>query len=62
MDTVKLRRVFASLPVLETERLVLRRITQENAYDMFAYASLSDVTKYLLWSPHINIDETRGYI
>ena len=45
MDTVKLRRVFASLPVLETERLVLRRITQENAYDMFAYASLSDVTK-----------------
>ena len=62
MDTVKLRRVFSSLPVLETERLVLRRIAQENAYDMFAYASLSDVTRYLLWSPHINIDETRGYI
>ena len=45
MDTVKLRRVFSSLPVLETERLVLRRIAQEDADDMFAYASLSDVRR-----------------
>ena len=62
MDSSKYRKVFSSLPQLETERLILKKIEMANANDMFAYASLSEVTKYLLWSPHLNIEETRGYI
>jgi ribosomal-protein-alanine N-acetyltransferase len=33
-----------------------------NANDMYAYASLDQVTRYLLWTPHLNIEETKGYI
>ena len=29
---------------------------------MYSYASLDEVTRYLLWTPHLNIDETKGYI
>lgn len=29
---------------------------------MFSYASLNSVTRWLLWSPHLNLDDTRGYI
>ncbi len=62
MDSYKYRRVFSDLPVLETERLILKKIELANANDMFAYASLSEVTRYLLWTPHLNIEDTKGYI
>ncbi len=62
MDSSKYRKVFSSLPETETERLILRKIVMADANDMYAYASLSEVTKYLLWSPHLNIEETKGYI
>lgn len=62
MDDARYRKVFTHLPEIETDRLVLKRISAENANDMFAYASLSEVTKYLLWSPHLNLFETKGYI
>jgi len=29
---------------------------------MYDYASRPEVTEYLLWSPHVNIEATRGYI
>ncbi len=50
-----------SIPI-ETERLVLRYIESGDAYDMFEYASLSEVCEFLLWSPHINVSATEGYI
>jgi len=62
MDNSKYRRIFSSLPVLETERLILKRIAPENAGDMYEYASRQDVTEFLLWSPHVNMRETKGYI
>ena len=62
MDNAKYRRIFSSLPELRTERLILKRILPENAEDMYEYASQPKVTEYLLWSPHVNIRETKGYI
>lgn len=62
MNDSRYRHIFSDLPVLETDRLILKKIEQENAADMFAYASLGETTRYLLWSPHLNMDETRGYI
>lgn len=62
MDNYKYRKIFSDLPLLETERLYLKKIEPENANDMYAYSSLDQVTRYLLWTPHINIDETKGYI
>ncbi|MBO5870768.1 MAG: GNAT family N-acetyltransferase [Clostridia bacterium] len=50
-----------SIPI-ETERLILRYIESEDADDMFEYASIPEVCEYLLWSPHVNIEATKGYI
>jgi ribosomal-protein-alanine N-acetyltransferase len=45
---------------LETERLILRRFTPEDAYAMFHnWASDPNVTKYLMWQAHPDIGESR---
>ena len=38
---------------LETERLILRKFTLDDAKDMFNnYGSDSDTSKYLVWNTH----------
>lgn len=45
---------------LETERLILRQFKIEDACDMFNnWASDENVTRYLTWLPHKNIDGSR---
>ena len=45
---------------LETDRLILRRFTIEDADDMYNnWASDSKVTEFLTWSAHQNVDFTR---
>ena len=58
----KLRRKLIHAVPLETERLVLREIKPADAEAMYDYASRSEVTRFLLWTPHVNIDSTKGYI
>ena len=53
---------FLKTPQLETERLILRKIKQSDAGDMFSYASLSCVTRYLSWSEHPDILHTKRYL
>ena len=62
MTERKIRKLLLKSIPLETERLVLRYIKPEDASDMFEYASLPEVCEFLLWSPHINIQATEGYI
>lgn len=52
----------AGVPTLETERLLLRKITMEDAYDMFAYCSDEEVAKYVTWNAHKNIEDTETFI
>jgi ribosomal-protein-alanine N-acetyltransferase len=48
---------------LETERLILRKHRIEDAEDMFRNWENSEaVTKYLTWTPHRTVDDTRAYI
>jgi hypothetical protein len=42
------QRVFADLPDLETERLLLRKMRLDDAEAVFAYASDPEVTRYVL--------------
>ena len=45
---------------IETQRLILRRITVEDAPAMYKnWASDPEVTKYLTWQPHASEDVTR---
>lgn len=62
LDDRKYRRLFTDLPIFETRRLILRKIMPEDLYDMYEYASEDKVSRFLLWSPHLNIAETRGHI
>jgi [ribosomal protein S5]-alanine N-acetyltransferase len=48
---------------IETERLVLRRLRYEDAEEMFySYASKQEATKYLSWSTHRTVDDTRAFL
>lgn len=58
----KFRKSLLKAIPIETERLLIRYIEPTDAEDMFEYSSLDEVCEYLLWSPHLNIDATKGYI
>lgn len=44
-------------PVIETERLVLREVTNEDASDMLAYLSDSDVVKHMGLEPFQSVED-----
>lgn len=62
MENNKISKVFKKLPTLETPRLILKKISMDNLYDMNRYASMEETSEYLLWTPHFNLLETRGVI
>jgi ribosomal-protein-alanine N-acetyltransferase len=47
---------------LESDRLTLRELSSSDAEDIFSYASNPEVTRYVFWNPHVNIEDTRRYI
>lgn len=50
-------------PKIETERLLLQRLRYEDAEEIFyAYASKPEATRYLAWSTHRTIDDTRTFL
>lgn len=47
----------------ETERLILRELEESDAEEMFKnWASDDEVTKYVRWTTHKNVEETKEYI
>ena len=53
---------FASLPVLETPRLTLRKIRMSDAADVYLYAKDPEVARHVLWEPHRSVLDSRGFI
>ncbi len=49
-------------PTLETKRLILRKITVNDAQDIFEYASDKEIDRYLAWDYHKSIDDSNKYI
>ena len=48
---------------IETKRLILRRFTTDDAEDMFNnWASDPEVTKFLTWPTHADVEVTRGLL
>jgi ribosomal-protein-alanine N-acetyltransferase len=47
---------------LATNRLFLRKLSMEDASDMFEYASDPQVSRYTVWEPHDSLDCTRTFI
>ena len=53
---------FSDIPTLTTARLTLRRMSELDAEDMYAYARRADVTEFLRWSPHASLSFTKEYL
>ncbi|MCC3603264.1 MAG: GNAT family N-acetyltransferase [Microcoleus sp. PH2017_29_MFU_D_A] len=59
---MKLLDILANIPTIETERLLLRKITLNDASDMFEYASNPEVSEYTMWSTHTSIEDTKYFL
>ena len=62
MKRETLYKIFSDPPTLSTERLTLRAIRESDFLDMFEYARLPSVTRYLLWREHPSESFTRSYL
>lgn len=54
--------IYSSLPTMETERLVLRKIVLDDAEDMFAYGSDPEVSRYVTWNQHHSKSDTEEFV
>jgi ribosomal-protein-alanine N-acetyltransferase len=59
---MKIEDVFGPLPLLETKRLILRKMTIDDAEDLFEYASDPEVARQVLWNAHRCIEDARNYL
>jgi len=62
MNREEILRTFRDPPVLQTKRLVLRRMLKSDYKDMYEYACQPQVTRYLLWDPHDSEAYTYKYL
>jgi [ribosomal protein S5]-alanine N-acetyltransferase len=52
----------AELPDLETDRLILRKLSIGDAHDIFAYASDPQVAQHTAWFAHTSLDDSRSFV
>ena len=53
---------FRQLPMIRTSRLILRKLTMDDAADVFAYASNPIVTRFTTWDTHRSVEDSRAFI
>lgn len=54
--------IFSRLPMLETPRLILRKMAMTDAQDMYDYSSDPEVSRHVLWDAHRSVQESRAYL
>ncbi|TWT13209.1 GNAT family N-acetyltransferase [Planomicrobium sp. CPCC 101079] len=57
-----IRETDGHLPILETERLMLRKLALEDMEDMFEYASEPIVSRYVPWEVHKSPEDTKAFL
>ncbi len=50
------------IPKIVTDRLILRKITFDDVNDIFEYASVPEVTTFVLWDKHKNQQDSLDFI
>lgn len=55
-------RSLPKIKTLESDRLILRKITLGDAQELFDYAKNPDITKYVFWDAHKTIKESKEFI
>lgn len=51
-----------TLPILQTDRLLLRALSMDDAEDVFNYGSNPHVSQYVTWNTHRSIEDTQEFI
>ncbi|ANC76290.1 GCN5 family acetyltransferase [Fictibacillus phosphorivorans] len=59
---LEMKDIFMNLPTIETNRLLLRKITIEDAEDMFQYGSDEEVSRFVTWDTHQTLEDTKEFI
>jgi ribosomal-protein-alanine N-acetyltransferase len=54
--------VFNNLPIIETERLRLRKLSMRDAGDVYEYASEPQVAEHVTWEHHRNISDSMHFL
>ena len=54
--------IFSQLPIIETDRLVLRRLEKSDTADLFAYASEPAVSRFMPWHAHQTTNDTAEFV
>lgn len=52
----------SQIPVIETERLKLRELSMDDVDDIYGYASIPEVSTFLLWYPHKSKQDSIDFI
>ena len=60
--STKIGELLRDLPTLETDRLILRKMTPKDAGAVFAYASDPEVTRYVIWETHRSTEDSRAFL
>ena len=54
---------YLGMPILETERLILRKFVIDDAEDVYRnWASDEETCTYLTWNPHVSLKESRDAV
>ena len=53
---------FSRLPIIETQRLILRPFKMRDCQDVYLYSSDCEVARYVLWDAHRSLSDTRNYL
>ncbi len=62
MERDLIAKLFSNIPVLETERFILRKMSLDDTDDMYEYAKDPGLTRFLSWSPHSSKAFTFEYL
>jgi ribosomal-protein-alanine N-acetyltransferase len=59
---MEIEKIFAELPTLETEHLILRKLRTEDLGDMHIYGSNDEVSKFVSWNTHQSLSDTKVFL
>lgn len=54
--------IFRDIPALETDRLILRKLSMRDVNDIFEYASVPEIAQHVMWAHHRNIADSLHFL
>jgi ribosomal-protein-alanine N-acetyltransferase len=61
-EIINARKLFSDLPTLDTQRLILRKMTLADAESVYAYARDPLVSRYTVWGRHLSLGDARDFL